>query len=1039
MAMTPPMGLRNAILSGEIAQVEKVLRNGADINAEIDDVAPLTFAIQNGEENVAIHLIQAGANLSLDPLPSVSEENNSTEAGKMKALNIIIFLILCFEGSLWDLACASILASKFWPRFLGPILDFVSARTLFGFNMRGHVINLCSAIIKGDLSARHWYGARLMPMYTLMFLWTWTEDASGSKLSKFDSLGGLWRLFQHCFVVGKWKMLTIGFIFFQEILYACVGSTYLLLQGERANAKTACYGGSQALEAIISYPGSSHKVALAIIDSRVLSREYIICSIQPVMLSHDPLVLRIWNWALRYGYTQIVSKLLELGIPPTQIHPRAFSPIGCSAHFGHVGPSECLIAALDPTDPSAIEEIDRAFALSIIPDHSHRHGGRRKEPSQIQSMLLAHLRDANVRGYNERTSLSYAVSGDDLTLVSHLLERGADVSLVDTKGRPPLSYLTNGENCLSICNSLVSAGADLDHEDDDGNTIMLRHAALSNTKALRVLLNKGADLHKTDRQGKTCLQLAARYCIIDMMQLLIDEGADVEASSMSSAPPLLQACKAVRERSAGLKLLLENGADPNRVDSRGRTPLYKISSHYSCDLRSIETLIEHGADVNATYTNQRQDRIFAVSVIGVAVKYAGDPVGVMKALLSAGASPNGLDEEGQPVVVTACHYSPRVDENSKGPELVQMLLEAGADLHYRDELDRNLLHHASQRHSNNFLALKTLLNQGVDVNDKDIYGRTPLHNACQDEYWMTIDSYKTWEAAGMYGGSAQYASWHCSVESTLAIYSLLTHEADTTADDCFRCTPAHIAAKAGNPRIMAMLLLEAGANQVYELSDKYERLPFHYAILSAETVGLLLHYHSTGEISSDRYWGFEKQREESLAALKHKMVNEIWHEISRDRYQKAYPSEIIDDASCPLPWRRGGCNAQDKYGNTPLHYAALAGNVEVVNQYVAIPDVDPAVRNNDGEIPFDFCLENRNCAVVLKARLLELGYEVSDTSGNTPIKSKSRSRRAADKFVKALGQSHKYGVYPLDTHICLLGKKKEEALRQGIQSDVQGG
>ena len=1035
MAKTPSIALRNAILSGEIAEVEKVLRNGADINAEIDNVAPLTFAIQNGEEDIAIHLIQAGTDLSLDPLPSVSEESNATKNSRPNALRITIFLILWwFENSLWDAACASILASRLWPRFLGPILSSVSAQTLFGFTMRGHVINLCSALIQGNLSASLQFRARFMPIYIMMFLWGWTENTSESG---FDSLGGLWRLFQHCFLVGKWTMLTIGFLFAQKVSYSFVSSTSLLLQGESANAKTACCGGSQALEAILNYPGSSHKVASAIINSRILSREYIICSIQPAMLSHYPLVLRIWNWALRYGYTQIVSKLLELGIPPTQLYQGEISPIGWSALLGHVGLCECLIAALDPTDPPAIEQIDRAFALSIIPDGSHRCGGREKEMSQIQSMLLARLRDVNVRGYDKRTVLSYAVSSDDLTLVSHLLERGADVSLVDMKGRPPLSYLTNGENCLSICNRLVSAGADLDHEDDNGNTIMLRHAAMSNTRALRVLLTKGADLHKTNQRGETCLQLASRYCIVDMMQLLIDKGADVEASSLSSAPPLLQACKASLERSAGLKLLLENSADPNRVDSRGRAPLHKIASHYSCDLHSIETLIEHGANVNATYTEQRQDRSFAVSVLGVTVKYAIDPVGVMKALLSAGASPNGLNEQGQPVIVTACQYRPRVDGNSKGPEMVQILLEAGADLHYRDELDGNLLHHASGQYSNNFLALKTLLTQGLNVNAKDIYGRTPLHNACEDEHWMTMDTYRTWEAAGMYGGSVQYASWHCSVESTLAIYSLLAYEADTTAEDCFRCTPAHIAAKAGNPRIMAMLLLQAGANQVYELSDKCERLPFHYAILSAETVRLLLHYHSTGEISSDRYWGFEKQREKTLAALSHEMVNETWHKISRDRYQKAHPNEIIDDASCPLPWLRGRCNAQDRYGNTPLHHAALAGNVEVVSQYVAMPDVDPAVRNNDGETPFDFSLEHRNCAIVLRARLLELGFEVSDTSGNTPRKSKSKGRRAADKFVKALGQSHKYGVYPLDTQTCLLGKKQEEARRQGVQSDVQ--
>ena len=525
------------------------------------------------------------------------------------------------------------------------------------------------------------------------------------------------------------------------------------------------------------------------------------------MLSRDrnPLVLRLWAWALRKGHTEVVSSLLELGMAPTQVHPRGyFSLIACGAYFGRIGLVEHLLAAFDPTDPTAIEQIDQAFLASFIPDTSHRRNDRQKDQLQIQSMLLACVGDVNTRAKNRRTALSYAVSGEDLTLVCQLLARGADVGLVDVRRRPPLSYLADGERCLSMCNILISAGADVDHQDSDGNTVMLHHAALSNTRPLRALLKIGADPHKTNRRGETCLQLAARYCITDMMQLLIDAGADVEASFLSSTPPLLQACEAHLGRSAGLRLLLENRADPNRLDSRGRTPLHIVCAQYSyCEnprdlsdsLHSIEILIEHDANVNATYTETNQDRSFNVSVIGVAAAHAPDHVGALKALLAAGASPNGLDEEGKPVVVTACNYSPRADGEREEPDMVQLLLEAGADLQNQDKLDRTLLHHASRPYSNNFLAIDTLLTRGLDVDSKDIYGRTALHNACQDEYWMTMDAYRTWEAAGMYSGSAKYASWHCSVESTFAIYTLLAHEADVVADDCFKCTPAHIAPK----------------------------------------------------------------------------------------------------------------------------------------------------------------------------------------------------------------------------------------------------
>ena len=1020
MAKTRPVDLRSAILSGEVAQVETSLRNGADVNATIEAITPLVFAIQHGEEDIAVYLIHAGANLSLEPLPNLTEEKDSKENVRLSALDVIIVLLVWFEVSLWDAASALFLASKIWPGSLRPVLNAISAQTLFGFNMRVLIRSVCSALIWRNFSIASLSLENFVLIYVVMFLWTVTDSTPGLE---FDSSGSLGWLFQHCFLVCKWRLLTFILIFAQEVLYAWVGLRYLLNPGERANAKSTCYGGSQALEAILSYAGSSHEVVSAIIEMKVLTGDYIKGSIQPAMSSHYPLVLRMWSWAFKNGHTQVVSSLLELGMPATQAYPEEYSPIEWSALHGHLSLCQRLITALDLTDPLTIEQVNEAFLLNIKTDNLHSSMYDQKERLQIQSILLAHVKNVNVRDDKERTALSYAVSGDNISLVSGLLERGADFSLVDIHGRSPLSYITNGENGPSICKRLVSAGADVDHKDNDGDTAMLCNAASGNTRALRALLIAGADPHQTNQRGESCLQLAARYCVTDMMRLLIDEGADVGANSLSSEPPLLEACKVHYKRYAGLKLLLENRADPNCVDNRGRTPLHIVCWQYSPGegrnensdrLRSIEILIKHGADVNATYLEQMRDRSFNVSVIGVAAGHFSVRVGAMKALLAAGASPHGLDKEGNPVIVTACKYSPQIDGTTKEPDMVQVLLDAGADLHYQDEMHRSLLHYTSLPDSSNFLAIKTLMNKGLDVNAKDIYGRTPLHYACQNKYWMTTDANRTWEAGGGYSHSdSEYASWHCLAESTLTIHQLLAHEADTTASDQFECTPAHVAAKAGNPRVMATLLLQAGSYQVYDFPDKCKRLPFHYAVLSAETVRLLLHYHSTGEINTDRYRSVEEQRKESLAILVHRITNKTGHDLSRNRYQKSHPNETIDEESFPLPWRRGLCNAQDSYGNTPLHYAALAGSLDVVKRYIATPDVDPSIRNSDDETPFDFSLKNHDCAIVLRNRFLELGIEVSE-NGDGPVRSRSRSRRAADRFVKALGQSVRYGVYPLD-------------------------
>lgn len=90
------------------------------------------------------------------------------------------------------------------------------------------------------------------------------------------------------------------------------------------------------------------------------------------------------------------------------------------------------------------------------------------------------------------------------------------------------------------------------------------------------------------------------------------------------------------------------------------------------------------------------------------------------------------------------------------------------------------------------------------------------------------------------------------------------------------------------------------------------------------------------------------------------------------------------------------------------------------------------MRNNDGENPFNFSLESRDCALVFRGRLQELRIEASDSGSSMPIVSKSR--QAADKFVEARGDRYEYGVYPLDTQ---RRKGQQAALLRGRQSRIQ--
>jgi ankyrin repeat protein len=50
-------------------------------------------------------------------------------------------------------------------------------------------------------------------------------------------------------------------------------------------------------------------------------------------------------------------------------------------------------------------------------------------------------------------------------------------------------------------------------------------------------------------------------------------------------------------------------------------------------------------------------------------------------------------------------------------------------------------------------------------------------------------------------------------------------------------------------------------------------------------------------------------------------------------------------------------NAMDEMGNTPLHFAALNGNIPII-QLLEKAGGDSKLKNNKGELPVDFALQN---------------------------------------------------------------------------------
>ncbi len=114
------------------------------------------------------------------------------------------------------------------------------------------------------------------------------------------------------------------------------------------------------------------------------------------------------------------------------------------------------------------------------------------------------------------------------------------------------------------------------------------------TQAVRALLNEHVDSNAPQADGATALHWAAYWGDQETLDLLIRAGANVNAVNDLAVTPLYLAC-ANRHATVVIKLL-EAGADANAIDSSGESVLMACARTGSAE--AVQALLAHNANVN---------------------------------------------------------------------------------------------------------------------------------------------------------------------------------------------------------------------------------------------------------------------------------------------------------------------------------------------------------------------------------------------------------------------------------------------------------
>ena len=269
----------------------------------------------------------------------------------------------------------------------------------------------------------------------------------------------------------------------------------------------------------------------------------------------------------------------------------------------------------------------------------------------------------------------------------------------------------------------LQPGIELNPRFKSGNHPIHRFARNGRTDIVAELLDRGVDIHLKGSDGNSILHNAVISGRRDLVTLLLDRGANLEARNKHSYRPVHWVADS--DDVDMMALLIAHGAKFDAKASTSfiiremRTPLYlAIDENHEA---MAKYLIEQGADPNVICDTSHATALVAAC--------RGNKVDLVRMLLAHGAQPNGVNRGDKSIDY---YYFPLAVARSA--EVVELLVNAGADVNAANQYQETALHWLAQLESDELAhprgqgqlaAMAALIRLGADPDLRDMHGRTP--------------------------------------------------------------------------------------------------------------------------------------------------------------------------------------------------------------------------------------------------------------------------------------------------------------------------
>lgn len=319
-----------------------------------------------------------------------------------------------------------------------------------------------------------------------------------------------------------------------------------------------------------------------------------------------------------------------------------------------------------------------------------------------------------------RQPLNAAVEHDQFEAASFLLSQGAlPNSLEDSPNQDlaqtPLMAAAR-QNNPEMIDLLLSHGAEIEFEDEDGKTALTYAARDSQWASVEKLLNHQANLEPAERELQEMLVTACENNDVEQIRFLIKHGVRPADATLDDTPVLYEALQQATRTNdlKTAKLLLAGGLKPDS-SSEVQTPAIVLAAE-SKNRKMVELLLRFGADVDAQ--SPFEDLYPRETALHMAAKNNDEPM--VQLLMAKGADIEVEDSMGQ----TAFTHAIEKGHNALAKKLHE---NYHADLNWDFEgieTYKTPMLVAAER--GNIEMLGFMLDKGVDPNQSNYAGTTPL-------------------------------------------------------------------------------------------------------------------------------------------------------------------------------------------------------------------------------------------------------------------------------------------------------------------------